>query len=71
MKMATVHIPAQIVIKMNKFKAWCNICDRETDRDKDSKFDGQCPWHNIVIQDEEGSHLAYDEFPQDGYGEDY
>ena len=56
---------------MTKFTAWCNMCDRETERDKDSKFEGQCPYHNIVIQDEEGSHLAYDEFPQESYGEDY
>ena len=36
---------------MSVFKAYCGLCDYETERNSD-KFDGQCPWHNRVIQDE-------------------
>ena len=51
---------------MSVFKAYCGLCDYETERDSD-RFDGQCPWHNHAVNGE----LRYDEFPQDSYGEDY
>ena len=48
-------------------KIYCGLCDRETERDMNSVFKGDCPYHQRVINDsEEGPYMAYDEFNQDG-----
>ena len=45
-----------------KVKEYCNMCGFDTYRDR-----GQdCPYHQKVMQSEEGSYLLYDEFNQDG-----
>lgn len=40
---------------------YCNACGFETRWDEDG-----CEFHQRVIHDEEGSHLKYEEFNQDG-----
>ena len=51
---------------MSVYKEYCNLCERETDRDKNSIFKGDCPYHQKVIHSEEGDYYAYDEFDQNG-----
>ena len=42
---------------------YCNMCGYETHRYNEGD---SCPYHQKVIHDEEGSHLLYEEFNQDG-----
>lgn len=52
---------------MTKFNAYCNACNGETERDdEDPIYKGDCPYHQRVVQGEEGSYLAWEEFNQDG-----
>jgi hypothetical protein len=45
-----------------EYKAYCNQCGYETTH---NDING-CVYHQRIIQDEEGSHLLYEEFNQDG-----
>ena len=52
---------------MTKFNAYCNACNGETKRDdEDPIYKGDCPYHQRVVQGEEGNYLAWEEFNQDG-----
>jgi len=45
------------------YKAYCNRCGFDTNRDKEGD---DCPYHQEVLYGEEGAYLKYDEFDQDG-----
>lgn len=50
--------------KNDPTRIWVNCCQMYVEKSK--LIDGDCPYHQRVMQSEDGPYLLYDEFNQDG-----